>query len=51
MDFGKSKGRYYIGKHPDVDNHGKYKKLSLVAFENPKRTFHSILVVPRSQRH
>ena len=45
------KGRYYIGKHLDVDNHGTIKNYLLVAFENPKELSIFNLSCPYIQRH
>ena len=44
------KGRYYIGKHLDVDNQGTIKNYLLVAFENPKELSIFNLSCPYIQR-
>lgn len=44
------KGRYYIGKHLDVDNHGLIKNYFLVAFENSKELSIFNLSCPYIQR-
>ena len=44
------KGRYYIGKHLGVDNHGLIKNYFLVAFENSKELSIFNLSCPYIQR-
>lgn len=44
------KGRYYIGKHLDVDSHGLIKNYFLVAFENSKELSIFNLSCPYIQR-
>ena len=45
------KGRYYIGRHLDVDRNGTIKNYLLVAFENPKELSIFNLSCPYIQRH
>jgi|TARA_B100000242_G_scaffold164390_1_gene117469 hypothetical protein len=45
------KGRYYIGRHLDVDRNGTIKNYLLVAFESPKELSIFNLSCPYIQRH
>jgi hypothetical protein len=45
------KGRFYIGKHLDVDVNGKIQNMILVGFENPKELSIFNLSCPFIKRH
>lgn len=45
------KGRFYIGKHLDVDVNGKIQNMILVGFENPKELSLFNLSCPFIKRH
>ena len=45
------KGRFYIGKHLDVDQDGKIKNIILVGFENSKELSLFNLSCPFIKRH
>jgi len=45
------KGRFYIGKHLDVDVNGKIQSMILVGFENPKELSIFNLSCPFIKRH
>ena len=45
------KGRFYIGKHLDVDAQGKIQNMILVGFENPKELSIFNLSCPFIKRH
>lgn len=45
------KGRFYIGKHLDVDQHGKIQDIILVGFENSKELSIFNLSCPFIKRH